>query len=83
MKANRFTFPDDLGEELLNRSFDLTIKLTKSDNDVFASFKLEGMLTLDRPEVEAEDDTAEIPPDELDVKLLRRLLDRFQEKVEK
>ena len=80
---NRFQFPDDLGEELLKRSYDLTIKLTKEGNDVFASFKLEGMLTLDRPEAEAEDDTAEIPPDELDVKLLRRLLARFQEGVEK
>ena len=77
----RFTFPDDLGDELLRRSYDLTIRLTKFEGEVCASYKLEGLLNIDQPE--SEGDTEEIVRDELDVKLLRRLIDRFQEKVEK
>ena len=87
MTTNRFgnLFDDDLGNEVLKRSYDLTIRITKCCGDVCGSFKLEGRLSLEREDNDDQDedgDTEDEPRDELDVKLLRRLLDRF-EKVEK
>ena len=72
----RFTFPDDLGETLLDRSYDLTVRMTRIGNECCASFKLEGSLSLEQPETEGDD---EMVRDEVDVRLLRRLLARFQE----
>ena len=80
MKSERFQFPDPLGDELLDRAYDLTIKLTKLGPEVCGSFILEGLLNVDRPE---EEDPDEEKPDELDLKLLKRLLDRFRQPVEK
>ena len=75
-------FTDDLGAELLRRSYDLKIRLTRLGGETCGSFKLEGSLSLERPEDDAGD-VAEDSPDELDVKLLRRLLAKFQEPAEK
>ena len=74
----RFTLPDDLGETLLDRAYDLTVRMTRIGNECCASFKLEGSLSLEQPEPE-DGDTDEMVRDEVDVKLLRRLLARFQE----
>lgn len=76
--TSRFNFLDDeaLGSELLRRGYDLTVRITKCCDGVFGSFKLEGNLLADRDDELKEDE--EPPPEELDVKLLRRLLDRFE-----